>query len=578
MLNFKKIKKILNNYEKKNIYFLSIYSIFNSLLEFLSIGLLIPIFTTLFNEDNKIITNVLGYFSIENLSFYETIILFSIGFFFVILLKNVFYLFFMYKQGQLSLKIKTRLSETLFQLYLSKKYSYFFLKKTSEILRNVRVSPIIFSNLITALLTLMLDLVVIIVLISFLIYINPKITLFLIIFFGFFVFVIYGYWKKRLYDMGIEKQNIESSLIKTISENILLIKEIILYGKEAFFLKIFGKKISRDAEVTFDVDLIQLAPRIVIELIVALIISLLILYLSLIQTPKEELVFILGSFSIVAIRLMPNVSRITQSLQKIKFFTPYLNSLYEELFLDNIETENRLKNPEKNFIKKGLGFKKLKIEKLNFSYSDKTNVFKNNINLEINYGDLIGISGKSGSGKSTFVNLITGLLQPKEGYIEIDNKNISDNIKHWQNGIGYVPQNIYLIDDSIAKNIAFGEEKIIDENKINEAIKFAQLEDFVSKLPDKLNSSVGEQGILISGGQKQRIGLARTFYKDPKIIILDEATASLDKKVENEILDLILKLKNKKTILIVSHDPNVLKHCDKVFSIENNSITNQNGN
>ena len=378
--------------------------------------------------------------------------------------------------------------------------------------------------------------------------------------------------------MGIEKQNIESSLIKTISENILLIKEIILYGKEAFFLKIFGKKISRDAEVTFDVDLIQLAPRIVIELIVALIISLLILYLSLIQTPKEELVFILGSFSIVAIRLMPNVSRITQSLQKIKFFTPYLNSLYEELFLDNIETENRLKNPEKNFIKKGLGFKKLKIEKLNFSYNDETNVFKNNINLEINYGDLIGISGKSGSGKSTFVNLITGLLQPKEGYIEIDNKNISDNIKHWQNGIGYVPQNIYLIDDSIAKNIAFGEEKIIDENKINEAIKFAQLEDFVSKLPDKLNSSVGEQGILISGGQKQRIGLARTFYKDPKIIILDEATASLDKKVENEILDLILKLKNKKTILIVSHDPNVLKHCDKVFSIENNSFTNQYGN
>jgi ABC-type bacteriocin/lantibiotic exporter with double-glycine peptidase domain len=479
----------------------------------------------------------------------------------------------MYKQGQLSFKIKTRLSETLFQLYLSKKYSYFFLKKTSEILRNIRISPIIFSNLITALLTLMLDLIVIIVLVSFLIYINTIVTLFLILFFGFFVFLIYRHWKKRLYDMGIEKQNIESTLIKTIYENILLIKEIILYGKEAFFLKIFGKKISRDAKVTFDVDLIQLAPKIAIELIVALIISLLILYLSLMQTPKEELIFILGSFSIVAIRLMPNVSRITQSLQKIKFFTPYLNLLYEELFLDNIKTEDKFIEHEKNFIKQKLYFKNL-----NFSYNHKTNVFKNNINLEINSGDLIGISGKSGSGKSTFVNLITGLLVPKEGHIEIDKKNIFDNIKQWQNGIGYVPQNIYLIDDSIAKNIALGEEKIIDENKINEAIKFAQLEDFVSKLPDKLNSSVGEQGILISGGQKQRIGLARIFYKDPKIIILDEATASLDKKVENEILDLILKLKSKKTILIVSHDPNVLKHCDQVFSIENNSIINQNGN
>ena len=568
-----KIKKILNKNENTRIKFLVIYSVINSLLEFMSIGLLIPIFTTLFNEKNEKINHFISYLPFSNVTFYDTMIILSIGFFFVILLKNIFSLFFVYKQGRLAFQIRQRLSYDLFKKYLSQKYSYFFLKKSSEVLRNIR-TPNNFAVLIAALITLILDLVVILVLVSFLLYINLKATVFLFIVFGCFIYFLHNYWKQKLYKMGEEKQNIEANIAKIISENILSIKEIIIYGKEKFFLKIFGDKILRDSKLTFNVELIQQAPRIAIELIVALLIFFLIFYLSLLNTPKEELIFVLGSFSIVAIRLMPSVSRITQSLQKIKFFSPTVDLLYDEFFTGD-EIKNDI-NVENSNVKKEFNFKKLKIENINFSYDKINKVFKKDLNLVINKGDFIGIYGKSGSGKSTFINLLTGLLKPDHGSIKVDDQIIQHNIKSWQNNIGYVPQNVYLLDDSITSNIAFGEDEyIIKENRIKKAAKYAQIDEFVSDLPKKYDSSVGEQGILVSGGQKQRIGLARAFYKDPEIIILDEATAALDKKIENEIMELISKLKDKKTFIIVSHDQNILKNCNKVYSLETNSIINK---
>ena len=307
----------------------------------------------------------------------------------------------------------------------------------------------------------------------------------------------------------------------------------------------------------------------------AALIFLLIFYLSFLSVPKEEFIFVLGSFSIVAIRLMPSVSRITQSLQKIKFFTPTVELLYDEFISDDDIIANL--DTEKDNIKSDIKFEILKIENINYSYTKTKNVFSKNLNLIINKGDFIGIYGKSGSGKSTFINLITGLLKPDNGTVKVDGQNIQNNIKLWQNNIGYVPQNVYLLDNSISNNIAFGERTdLINQERVNEVARYSKIDEFVLNLSDKYNSSVGEQGMLVSGGQKQRIGLARAFYKDPDIIILDEATVALDKKIENEIMELILTLKDKKTFVIVSHDENILKNCNKVYSIETNSIIKKN--
>lgn len=572
MLNIYKLKKILNSKEKKSIYFLLFYSIINSILEFISIGLLIPIFTSLFDDTNEKIKYLLSYLPISNLTFYDTIIILSFTFFFLILIKNLFSLFFTYKQAKLAFRIRQRLSYDLFKIYLSQKYSYFFLKKSSEILRNIR-APNNFAILLASIITLILDFVILFILILFLAYISLKTTLILFIIFGSVTYLFHKFWKKKIYKMGKEKQNIEVDITKMISENILSIKEIIIYGKELFFLKIFGKKILVDSKLTFNVELIQQLPRVVIEILVAGLIFILILYLSFLDTSKKDFIFILGSFSIVSIRLMPIASRITQSLQKIKYYTPNIELLYEEFFSNDDLNNNLDFDLEKNNFKYDKKFEKLEIKNINYSYNKTDKVFKNDLSLSFSRGELIGIYGKSGSGKSTFVNLITGLLKAEIGVINVDGQNIQNNIKMWQNNIGYVPQNVYLIDNSISNNIAFGESaEFIDQKRIDEVSKFIKIDEFILNSPDKYNFSVGEQGLLVSGGQKQRIGLARAFYKDPDIIILDEATVGLDIKLETEIMNLILSLKGKKTFIIVSHDKNILKYCNKVFSIETNSI------
>lgn len=570
MLNIYKLKKILNIKEKKSLKFVFLYSIINSILEFISIGLIIPIFTTLFDEKNEKINYFISYLPFSNFTFYNTMIILSLCFFFLILIKNLFSLFFVYKQAKVAFEIRQRLSYDLFKRYLSQKYSYFFLKKSSVILRNIR-APNNFAVLIASIVTLILDLVIVFVLISFLIYVSPKVTFVLIIIFGSLIYLFHKFWRKKLYKMGQEKQNIEADITKMISENILSIKEIIIYGKELFFLKIFGKKILTDSKLTFNVELIQQFPRIVIELFVAGLIFMLIFYLTFLGASKEDFVFMLGSFSIVAIRLMPIASRITQSLQKIKYYTPNIELLYDEFFSDDSDVGSL--DIEKNNIKYDKKFEKLEIKNINYSYNKTNKVFKNDLNLTINKGEFIGIYGKSGSGKSTFINLITGLLKPDTGIVKVDGQNIQNNIKVWQHNIGYVPQNVYLLDNSISNNIAFGERSdLINQERINKVSKYAKIDEFVLNLSDKYDSSVGEQGMLVSGGQKQRIGLARAFYKDPDIIILDEATVALDKKIETEIMDLILTLKDKKTFVIVSHDENILKNCSKVYSIETNSI------
>ena len=272
---------------------------------------------------------------------------------------------------------------------------------------------------------------------------------------------------------------------------------------------------------------------------------------------------------------MPSASRITQSLQKINFYTPAIDLLYDEFFSEGSVMSSV--NMQKKAINDNKKFEKLEIKDVNYSYNETKKVFKGDLNLTINRGDFIGIYGKSGSGKSTFVNLITGLLKPNTGKIEVGGQNIQKNIKSWQNNIGYVPQNVYLLDNSISNNIAFGEQTdIINKERVNKVAKYSKIDEFVHGLSEKFDTGVGEQGVLVSGGQKQRIGLARAFYKDPEIIILDEVTVGLDKKIELEILDLILTLKDKKTFIIVSHDKNILKNCSKVYSIETNSIIKKN--
>ena len=285
----------------------------------------------------------------------------------------------------------------------------------------------------------------------------------------------------------------------------------------------------------------------------------------------EELLYIvplLGLFAAAAFRLMPSLTRIMNSVQGIFYNRPAVDSVYKEFNQESFQNNINEISSTKIFLTKEIDLKNI-----SFRYSDSNPFILQDINLNIKKGTTIGLIGESGIGKTTLINIILGLIQPTKGSIHVDGISISENIKSWQSQIGYVPQNIYLADDTIKKNIAFAlpEEKI-DNNLVKKAVMNAKLDNLINSLNDGLDTNVGEFGDKISGGQRQRIAIARALYTDPKVLILDECTNSLDVKTEKQILNEVNSLKGKKTIIMITHRLLTLENCDHIYKIDKEGL------
>jgi len=299
--------------------------------------------------------------------------------------------------------------------------------------------------------------------------------------------------------------------------------------------------------------------------------------LSLINMNRDMVSIIqyLGVFAIASFRIIPGASRIFTSFQLIKYRQPTIELLSKEFNPKNYIYAQ--KNSQSKDLNIPLKFQKeINLRNLCFSYPIRKEFYLSEISMTIKKGNFIGIIGETGSGKSTLINLFTGLLRPSEGKIEVDELNIFSNLSEWHKKIGYVPQSIYLTDDTVRKNIAFGlRENDIDDDLIKQAVEKASLSEFLKNLPNGLDTIVGEKGIRISGGQQQRIGIARALYRNPEILILDEATSSLDNLTEKKIMDSIHFLKRKKTLIVVTHRLSTVNKCDKIFFINKGKITKQ---
>ena len=307
------------------------------------------------------------------------------------------------------------------------------------------------------------------------------------------------------------------------------------------------------------------------EFVAILLLTLIVLTLLILEIGNESLFIILGVYAATAFRLLPSVNKIIMSFQRLRFVLPSVKIIHSEI----TSFQNVLKSPKEKVStnEKSLKFlKHISINKLDFSYSKEKKIL-DNIDLLINKNESIGIIGESGSGKSTLIDLIMGLLTPNKGSISVDGINIDKDYSKWHSIIGYVPQDIYLLDDTIRKNIALGlNDEKIDENQVKFSLQAAQLDNLVNSLPEGLDTIVGERGVRLSGGQRQRIGIARALYTNPDIIILDEATSSLDFETEKNIMISITKLKGIKTLIIVSHRMSTIQDCDKIYEIHNNSL------
>jgi ABC-type bacteriocin/lantibiotic exporter with double-glycine peptidase domain len=419
-----------------------------------------------------------------------------------------------------------------------------------------------------AIITLTIEMTLLVGVLGLMIWIEPLGAASLIVFFGFSAFIFQLFTSSKIKNWGnIRVMNV-TQMNKTLLESFGAIKELKLLKAEEFFVRRIKKNLNNSSNVTIKQTTLQQIPRYYLEFVTIAGICSLILVMIIQSKPVDSILPTLGLFFAGAFRIIPSLNRIMGSLQAVQFLRPSIDLLYDEFYyINNYNNGNISKSFEVD-----LGFKnKFSMQNINFSYGSSNVCAIKDLSLDIYRGETIGLIGKSGSGKSTLIDLILGLYRPSSGEIKIDDQIVTErNIRKWQKKIGYVPQSIYLTDDTIRNNIAFGlplEE--INDNLLSDAIKDAQLTEFISNIELGLDTIIGEKGVRISGGQRQRIGIARALYKKPEILILDEATSALDNSTEEDFMKAVDLLKGERTIIIVAHRLSTLKNCDKIYSLSN---------
>ena len=572
----KKYKPLIYKQKLFTLYFYFFSSFIVIIFEMLSVGL-VPLFALSLTDNNEVITKIFSTVGISdylnNLNKKQAVIFFSITLLSAFLIKNVIIGWINYLQNKILRDYKISTSKLLYEYYININFKFFLSANPSTIIRNITTDVGHTFNYFLAKIKMYREGVIISFITLILISINPKVH-----FVVFFVFILvsvlfYFIYRVVLKKRGEDLHKKNSSRLKILNETFLMIKEIKVLKKEGYFTDKYHN-INFDLEnLAFINNVITSIPRLFIEVISVLLITAFSITLMLSNHSEAYIISVITLMVASGARFIPGFNVITSSFSTTRWLQPSFDTVTKEIEI--LMKRDEVKSKE-NKLRKEIKFKKkLNIQNLSFSYTDKK--ILNNINLTINKGEFVGIIGESGTGKTTLINILLGLLIPTEGQILADGTNVRNNIENWQKKIGYIPQEVYLLDASIRENIAMGVDgKDINQQKVDELIKFTNLEDVINNLPKKSYSNVGYMGNNISGGQKQRIGIARALYSNPEIIILDEATSSLDVENENMIIEKLNELKEKKTLIIISHKRNSIKYCDKIFEVTEKNINKLN--
>ena len=562
------LSNLLNNRQKKYFFKIIIIIFVGILFEILSIGLIFPILSFILNPDHFNNFVIFNYIKSHYLIFDHrlNIVILLIFISLVFFIKNIYLVFLANKQFQFIFDLRNSLCKKFFFNYIYSQYNFFFKRNTSQIINNFNEITIFINNFLMPLTVLILEGFILVFLIFLILFYGTKLIFFLSLFILFFILFFYKFTKNKNIKYGERRQFFEENVIKLIQQSFFGIKNIKIFNTEEFFFKIFSFNLSNSSEAQKKQLILQQYPRMFIEVLFVSFFSIFIsLFLFLNNRAVEEIVPIVGSFAVIAFRIMPTVNRIFVSVQNIKYSQSSLFKLTDEL-KNFKETEFKKDFNNNNFNKS------IKIKNIYFNYPGNPKTILKDLSLEINKGQKIGIQGTSGEGKTTLLDIILGLLKPTQGLLSIDD--IPYNYKTFQlNGlVGYVPQEVYLLDDTIKNNIIYGRSQISNlEEKINESLIKSGLTDYIESLPQKLETITGERGIKLSGGQRQRIAIARALLNKPDILVLDEATSALDLVTENKIMSQIRLLKDI-TVLIVTHRMQILDDCDKIYKLENGQL------
>ena len=575
MINNNTIKKffklITSIYGNKYLYFILLY-FFNLILELLGIGLIVPFLQVIVSNDFYLeIINYLKIFNFSFLSKSEFLLAFIAFLLSVYTFKALFLTYISYINQKFLTEVKLNLSKKLFSSYLNQSYNFHIENNSSKLSSHINdVNS--FVAVTNSGIILINESLIFFGLFFFLFIFNPVLTFAAIIFFGFCGIFFYKNVQAKSKIWGGVKQKNNILIFNQIKQSFGAIKELIILGRINYSIDKFFNYSKRSADADFKQGFIISLPRIWLELFGIIGINIILIFI--IYTNQDVSIFIstIGLFVVILYRLMPSITRIMNAIQQITFFKPIIDNIHDQLFNDKNFITNKI-----NVNKKLIFNTNIKIKNISFSYKENQNLILDNLNFNINKNSFIAIVGKSGVGKTTLINIILGLINPDKGAIEVDGVDIKSNLKSWRNIIGYVPQDIYLNDDLLYKNIAFEvPEEEINFDLIDEVITLSQLNTFVEMLPKGINTEVGELGDKISGGQRQRIGIARALYNQPELIIFDEATNALDHETEENIIKEINLLKNKKTIIFVSHRIKTLQKYAEIYELSNNCLVKKN--
>ncbi len=572
-VDFKKKLDFVLDRKSKNLVIKSIFlNLFTSFLELLSIGILIPLFYSILSEESELITKLKNIHPFISNNFFEFIIL---SVFFIYLVKLIFSLIFNIKINNYLYEIYNILTFRIFSFYVNKNYSFFFKKNSSEITRNVYSEVGIFvEQIIQNFILIIKDSVLVLLICIFLFYFDFFNTSIIIISFLFIILIYFLFLKNFLYSIGENIKNRKLSFLNDLSEIFKGIKEIKIFGLETSFILRFKKNFLSLSKYMRISRTFAVLPRLIFEFYIIIIFLIIIYFLVASNQPSNILILKLGVFAIAIIRITPSAIGISQKFQVINIYQASINNIYNEL--KNIN-DDFLRNKNLKSIEKKEIISKIEVKNLDFKYSSEKVIFKN-VNITLEKNKIIGIIGESGSGKSTFADLISGIVEPNSGEIIINDKFHLNEIKEFmKNNIGYVTQTNFLFDHSIIYNITLGEKNFdfnLEKDKayIMKILEKVKLLNYVNSLKDGLNTVIGESGISLSGGLKQRLIIARSLFRNPKILIMDEATNSLDSKNEKSIMEILNLIKNDVIVLLITHQKNLLDYCDKVYILKENNL------
>jgi ATP-binding cassette, subfamily B, bacterial PglK len=576
-----KIFKILTPKQMRTCAFLIVLMFFGAVMEAVGIGALYPLITIIGTPDflnkHEKIRDIVALFGIDAQS--QFIILCSFLLIAFYIFKNLFTLLQTRMQIRFSMNNQKDYTKRLYSYYLSKPYLYHVNTNSSILIRNIiSGGRIVFADILVSTLSMITELITVLVIWIMLLAIDWFIGLVVAVVLGPLVFLILQSFRKRITKQGELQNRCISDYTKWLYQGLGAIKETKVMQKEDYFITEFNRSYSEYSDSSRDFMYIDKIPRVLVELTgIGGILLLVIIKIAIGVTP-QSIVPSLGVLALAAVRLMPSTNRIISLFNTIKFNMP----LFNEIFPDLILIKNK-KNLDEQHISKVVAVKmpfekQISIEHLSFHYPESEKEILHDISFFIPKGKFVGIVGPSGAGKTTFVDILLGLLPPTKGHIFVDGKDIYENISSWLFNIAYVPQSIYLIDGTIRENIALGvPHGEVQSEKIEKVLKMSELYTFVNSMPEKDFTEVGEQGIKLSGGQKQRIGIARALYNAPSVLILDEATSALDNDTEKSITNTILKLKGSLTIISIAHRLSTLENCDFKIKFKNGTVNHIEG-